>query len=385
MSSDVNGESPQSQAMVIVAPDSFKGSLSAREAAAAIARGWRAVRPDDRIVEIPQSDGGEGTLDTIEAIVPGSIRHRVDRVSGPDGRLVSGEWLQLPGGAAVVELAQTSGLPLMVELAPLTATSRGMGEVIAAALEFGATSLIVGLGGSASTDAGMGALRALGLDLRDAGGRPLAEGGEALNSLASVNVEELLTPPEGGVILLTDVNAPLLGAEGAAAVFGPQKGANDRDIDSLEKGLTRAAEFLGGVPAQPGAGAAGGAAYGLVTLWGATVVSGSDYMRTLSGLDGLIGDADYVITGEGRFDAQSLTGKVVGRLLDASGRTAAHAIVIAGQVEVTTDRATTYSLSEYAGSVARSVAEPASWLAALSARAAADVNTTRSASLETAG
>ncbi|MBU1588354.1 MAG: glycerate kinase, partial [Actinobacteria bacterium] len=152
---------------VVIAPDSFKGSLSAREVAEAIAAGWRAVRPDDELVLVPQADGGEGTLDAVEASVPGAVRCSAGSVTGPDGRPTPGEWLQLPDGTAVVELAQPSGLPLMRELDALGATTRGLGQVIRAALEAGATSLVIGLGGSASTDAAAGALAELGLVLLD--------------------------------------------------------------------------------------------------------------------------------------------------------------------------------------------------------------------------
>lgn len=215
---------------MVIAPDSFKGSLGASEVGAAIARGWLSIRPDDQITILPQADGGEGTLDAIASAVPDAVRHDVGPVTGPDGRPTPGAWLELPGRVGVVELAQCSGLPLMKPLDPLAATTRGLGEVIRHALDHGVESLIVGLGGSASTDGGAGALAALDLRLLDADGSYLTDGGAALATLARVESTEMSVPPPGGVTLLADVTAPLLGPTGAAAVFGPQKGADTADV-----------------------------------------------------------------------------------------------------------------------------------------------------------
>ena len=326
---------------ILIAPDSFKGSLAAREAAEAMAAGWRTERPGDRITLIPQADGGEGTLDAIEAAVDGAVRHRVPAVTGPDGRPVDASWLALPGSIAVVELAQSSGLPLMHTLDPLGATTRGLGEVIAAALDAGAQSLLIGLGGSASTDGGAGALDAL-------RGR---------------------RPPAGGVTLLTDVTSPLLGASGAAAVFGPQKGATPEQVAQLEARLTALAAELGGDPGAAGAGAAGGTAYGFATAWGATIASGADHLAQLTGLDTALATSDVLITGEGRFDEQSLGGKVVGRLLaKAVGTT----IVIAGQLAIAPP-GTGFGLSALAGSAEAALAEPERWLRVAAAAAAREI------------
>ena len=315
---------------IVIAPDSFKGTLTARRASAAMARGWRSARGEDSVIELPQADGGEGTLDAIETAITGCIRHRVDGVTGPDRRPVEATWLELPDGTAVVELAESSGLPLMRELDPLGATTRGLGEMLVAALDAGATSLLIALGGSASTDAGIGALEALGTR----------------------------SPPPGGVTLLTDVTAPLLGPNGAAAVFGPQKGASADQVHELEARLARVAGLLGGEPEHPGAGAAGGTAYGLAAVWGASIASGADYVAALTGLDHALAGADVVITGEGRFDAQSMTGKVVGRVLAA----AAHrSVVIAGSLAHPPPDAG-YSLSELAGSRDAALTQPEFWI-----------------------
>ena len=359
---------------IVIAPDSFKGSLSAREVADAIAAGWRSVSPGDSLTLIPQADGGEGTIDAIEAAVAGSVRRSAGPVTGPDGRPVAGQWLQLPSGAAVVELAQASGLPLMQTPDALGATTRGLGQVIRAALDAGATSLVIGLGGSASTDGGAGALAALGLGLSDDTGSPLADGGAALAHLGSVDRADLVPPPAGGVVLLTDVTAPLLGHAGAAAVFGPQKGATEADVDLLDGALANLARLLGGDIAQPGSGAAGGAAFGFASVWGATVESGADYLAVLSGLGSAIDGADVLILGEGRFDEQSLGGKVVGQLLQRAEERGVRAAIIAGQVTTTAvlrgQPVWTTALVDLAGSVDDALADPAHWLRDAGAAAA---------------
>jgi glycerate kinase len=360
---------------VLIAPDSFKGSLAAAEAAAAIARGWRSLRPGDRLSILPQADGGEGTLDAIAAAVPDAVVHDAGLVTGPDGRPTPGTWLEVPGGIrasgrvgsiGVVELAQSSGLPLMTEPDPLGATTRGLGEVIRRALDHGIDSLVIGLGGSASTDGGAGALSALGLDLLGASGSPLADGGGALAALDRIGTGRLLPPPPGGVAVLADVTAPLLGPDGAAAVFGPQKGADPGGIRALEAGLSRFATLLGGRPDTAGAGAAGGAAYGFATAWAARIESGARFVQELTGLRAAIRSADVVLGGEGRFDATSKAGKVVGELLDLAAEHGVRAGVVAGQVATGPDAASsdawTCSLSELAGTSVAAVADPVRYL-----------------------
>lgn len=351
----------------MIAPDSFKGSLSARAVAAAIADGWRQVRPDDELVLLPLADGGEGTLDAVESAVAGSRRRPVGSVTGPDGRDVPGEWLELPDGTAVLELAQASGLPLMTEPDALGATSRGLGEVARAALAAGVRRMVIGLGGSASTDAGIGALAALGLLATDEQGEPVRDGGGWLREIVAIDHTRLLPPPPDGVMLLTDVTAPLTGPDGAAAVFGPQKGATPDQVAALDAGLGHVARILGGDPEAPGAGAAGGTAYGLATAWGARIRPGADYLLDLGGVHDAIGRADLVITGEGSFDEQSLGGKLVGQVLGLAGpsRTA----VIAGRVSARTE-AWTASLTDLAGSTESAIAETARWARAAGVSAA---------------
>lgn len=356
---------------VVVAPDSFKGTLSARAVADAIAAGWREIRPDDDLVLMPQADGGEGTLDAIEAVA-GGIRHRVGDVTGPDGRPTPGEWLELPGGVAVVELAQTSGLPLMRRPDPIRATTRGLGELIRVALDAGATSLIVGLGGSASTDGGAGALAALGLALLDEQDELVADGGRALLDILAIDRSDLMPAPPGGVTLLTDVTAPLLGLTGAAAVFGPQKGASPDEILELDAALAHFARLLGGDPNQPGAGAAGGTGFGLATAWGARIVPGARYVAELSGLAERIPTADLVLTSEGTFDEQSFGGKVVGSVLDLAAHKSVRAGVIAAQLALD-PKVWAVSLTDLAGSTEAAIKDPAVWLRAAAAKAAREL------------
>jgi glycerate kinase len=357
---------------VVIAPDSFKGSMSAYEVADALAEGWTSVRPHDPLVLLPQADGGEGTLDALERAVPGATRRSAGLVTGPDGSEVAGEWLELPGRVAVVELAQCSGLPLMRVADPTGATTRGLGEVIRVSLDAGAYSLVIALGGSASTDGGAGALSALGLTLVDDAGNPLPDGGGALNRLHRSDARDLMPPPIGGVTLLTDVAAPLLGPTGAAAVFGPQKGATAAQVAELDAALARYAGLVGGNPRQPGAGAAGGTAFGFASLWGGRIESGAAYVARATGLPAALSGARLVLTGEGRFDAQSRDGKVVGHLIELAGTSGVRVAVIAGQTEA--DPAPwTLSLSELAGSVEASLANPRQWLVEAGRRAAREL------------
>jgi glycerate 2-kinase len=346
---------------VLIAPDSFKGTLGAAAAAAALAEGWLSVRPEDQVTRLPLADGGEGTLEVLAATVSGARWHRA-KVTGPGGARVIASWLELPGGGdgtpsgspgrgqnsaaglptdrpapaqvgtAVVELARASGLPLLARPDPMGAQTTGLGELLGRALDAGVGRILVGLGGSASTDGGTGALAALGARFLDAAGNPLPPGGGALADLARADLSGLRAPPAGGVTCLTDVTAPLLGSGGAAAVFGPQKGADGPQIAQLEAGLARLAEVLGGDPAAPGAGAAGGTGYGLAAAWDAVLTPGAAELCRLAGLDQALAGADLVITGEGRFDETSLTGKTCGTVIAAAAAAGVPVAVVAGQV-----------------------------------------------------
>jgi glycerate kinase len=345
---------------VVLAPDSFKGSATAPEVARALADGWRQEHPDDELIELPLADGGEGTLDVLAAAHP-TAAWRPLRVGGPDGRPVDAGWLRLPDGTAVVELARAAGLPQLSTLDPLGATTHGVGELLrSAAAE--ATRIVVALGGSATTDGGTGALVALGARLLDARGRPLAPGGGALAQLSTVE-PVTVAPPEGGVTCLVDVTAPLLGPLGAAAQFGPQKGATPADVDVLERGLARLAAVLGGDPDQPGAGAAGGTAYGLVTAWSAVLAPGAATVAETAGLPKALATADLVVTGEGRFDEQSGRGKLVGHVIDAARAAGVRAAVVAGAVTTPPPPGvSSVELVALAGSADAALADARRWL-----------------------
>jgi glycerate 2-kinase len=346
---------------VVIAPDSFKGSIAATAAAAALAVGWRAARPADLVTCLPLADGGEGTLEVLAAGVAGA-RWRRARVTGPGGAPVTCDWLQLPGGAAGVELARASGLPLLARPDPMRAQTTGLGELLGFALDEGARRLLIGLGGSAATDGGTGALAALGARFLDRAGRPLPPGGGALARLAAIDTSGL-RPSPAAVTCLTDVTAPLLGPTGAATVFGPQKGATPGQVARLEAGLARLAGLLGGYPGAPGAGAAGGTGYGLTAGWGAVITPGGPELARLAGLDQAIAAADLVVTGEGRYDPTSVTGKVAGLVLAAAAAAGVPAAVVAGQLSGPPPAGVAVlTLATLAGGTRPALADPARWL-----------------------
>jgi len=353
--------------IVVFAPDSFKGTIGAADAAAALAEGWRRARPDDDIVLLPMADGGEGTLASFAAAVPGAERIAV-RVIGPDDVEVDSAWLRLPStpdapsGTAIVELGATSGIELLDELRPLTAHTYGLGQAITAALAAGVSRVVVGLGSSASTDGGTGMLRALGARFLDANGTEVPLGGAGLADVARVDLSALAPLPPGGVEALTDVTNPLLGRLGAAAVFGPQKGAGPSQVAELDSALANLAALLAADPSTPGAGAAGGTGFGLLA-WGATLEPGAGAVARLIGLPGAAAAASVVVTGEGSFDGQSAAGKVPSHVASLAGD--ARVALVAGRITpdaVTTAFAASVSLTDLAGSAERAMAEPARWL-----------------------
>jgi len=355
---------------VVVAPDSFKGSIGAAEAARALAVGWRTARPDDELIEVPLADGGEGTLAVLAATDPGSRWHQVV-VSGPGDALVRAGWLELTGRVGVVELAAAAGLPLLGQLTPLDAHSYGVGELIRHALDSGVLTVMITLGGSACTDGGSGLLAALGARFLDERGHPLRLGGGALSRLAAIDLASLRKPPPAGARCLTDVRAPLLGPGGAAAVYGPQKGASQDDIAILEAGLARLAQLLGGTPSQPGAGAAGGCGYGLAAAWGAHLLPGAEWVANAAGLPKALSGADLVITGEGRYDETSLRGKVVGTVQSIATRVGVPVAVVAGSVAGALPASRMVALTELADSPEAAMTDPARWLAEAGRRLAA--------------
>lgn len=298
---------------IVIASDKFKGSATGPEVAAALADGIRDVIPDAVVDAVPVADGGEGTIDA--ALAAGFSPVDVT-VSGPTGEPVQARFA-VRGEEAIVEMAAASGLDVLPggEKAALTATSRGTGELIAAALDRGCRTIVLGVGGSACTDGGAGMLQALGASLHTEAGEA-TPGGAALAGLVSVDLSGLDPRlPETAVVLASDVDNPLLGERGAAAVFAPQKGASDDDVVLLEQGLARFAELLEHAPGitpsvdAEGAGAAGGVGYAALAVLGARRERGVDVVLRLTGLAERIAGADLVITGEGSLDAQSLGGK----------------------------------------------------------------------------
>jgi glycerate kinase len=360
---------------VVIAPDSFTGTASAIEVARALADGWASVHPDDIVRLLPMADGGEGTLEAFEMAVPGTRRMPVT-VQGPDGRpdhrTVDGWWLLLPDGTGVVELANTNGITLLHPLSPLDAHTLGFGQAIASALDHGVRRLLLALGGSGSTDGGVGALAVLGGSFRDAADRPVRLGNRGLGTLAKVDLSGLRPVPIEGAVILSDVNNPLLGADGAASVFGPQKGANAAQVLGLESNLRRLARLVPIDPETPGAGAAGGTGFGLLA-WGATIQTGAAVIGEALGLPAAVARGSVVVTGEGRFDAQSAAGKAPSYVASLALGSGAPAMLVAGLIEADpVGFAASLSLTDLAGSAQAAMADPLRWLALAGARLAAE-------------
>ncbi|WP_394559070.1 glycerate kinase [Aquipseudomonas alcaligenes] len=313
---------------IVIAPDSFKESLSAPDVAAAIARGWHQVYPEAEVLLRPMADGGEGTVDAVLAATGGERRECL--VRGPLGDPVPAHWGWLGEGTAVLEMAAASGLhwvPRERRDATLT-SSFGTGELIRAALDAGATRIILGLGGSATNDGGAGLLQALGVRFLDADDAELPPGGATLARLARVDVSGL-DPRllQARVEIAADVDNPLCGPRGASHVFGPQKGANPQQVELLDAALGHYARVIAATlgddhSRQPGVGAAGGLGFAAKAFLHAGFRPGIELVAELSGLAAAVQGADLVITGEGRLDSQSLHGKTpvgVARVAKAAG------------------------------------------------------------------
>jgi glycerate kinase len=360
---------------IVIAPDSFKGSLDADGAARAIAAGLRRVVPGADLVLRPVSDGGEGTV--AAALRAGSAVRTV-QVSGPDGRPVRAEFA-VDGGTAVIELATAAGIGLLERPAPLTATTRGVGELISAALDAGVTRIVLGIGGSATTDGGAGMLQALGIRLLDGDGHEVAPGGAALARLDRIDAHGLDDRIAGvEVVVASDVDNPLTGPQGAAAVFGPQKGATPDDVVALDAALTHYAAVLArdvgpDVTVLRGAGGAGGTAAGAVAALGARIVSGAALVCELIGLDEALSGADLAVTGEGSLDEQTLHGKAPAEVAARAARAGVPCLGLAGRVLLDAARLSAagftgaHALTEVEPDGARCLAEPAAVLADLAA------------------
>lgn len=355
---------------VVIAPDKFKGTLPAKEVADAIAAGLRRVKPDAETLECPIADGGDGT---VAAAVAAGFEYVPAEATGPTGERVRTGYAR-QDGTAVVELAAVSGLSMMREPAPLTANTLGVGELIAKALDDGCTKIVLGLGGSSSTDGGAGLVRGLGARLLDARGDEIPLGGKALLDLASVDLSNLR---RAEIVVASDVDNPLLGDRGAAAVYGPQKGASPEDVALLDGALKHFADIVGtDMVDAPGAGAAGGTGFAALALLGATFRSGIDLVMEMTGLAGKLPGADLVITGEGSFDEQTLYGKgPAGVAQQAHG---IPVVAMAGRVTLNQETlrqhgfAAGYGLTDIESDVDRCMTETAALLEQLAMKVAED-------------
>ena len=383
---------------IVIAMDKFAGTLTAPEAVQAVTAGWLRTSPDDTVTGVPMSDGGPGFLDSLADAFQGRRRfgEQLATVTGPLGTEVTGRYLiELSGGpagegevaghpTAYIEVAEACGLHLVPaeQRDAKAATTYGVGELIAAALDDGAKRLVIGLGGTCTTDGGAGLLAALGAEPAEV----LRAGGGALKSLHSLDLTEPRRRLAGiEIVIASDVDNPLLGLRGAAAVFGPQKGATDDDVQRLDAALTHFAELAGAIGQEPGAlrrtldapgaGAGGGLGYGLMLLGGRRV-PGIGTVIAETGLAGLIAEADLVITGEGRFDHSSLGGKVPTGVAEAALASGRPCLVLAGLVEVgkrelaAAGFAAAYEVAEQAGSAQEAMAHAEFHLTALAERVA---------------
>lgn len=325
---------------ILVAPQEFKGSLTAQEAAAAIARGISAALPDTEVVSLPLADGGPGTVDVLVRATGGDFRE--SPAHDPLGRPLKARWGILGDGhTAVIEMAATSGLVLLneEERDPTRTTTVGTGELLLAALDARFRRIIVGMGGSATNDGGAGLAQALGVRLFDVNGRDLSPGGAALAGLHRIDVSGLdARVSETEVIAATDVQNPLCGADGASLVYGPQKGASGTVAHRLDAALAHYAEVIErelglSIVDVPGAGAAGGLGAGLIAFCGASVEKGFDVIAEAVDLHAAIERADVVITGEGRLDRQSTFGKTTSGVSRLARAARTPVIALAGEID----------------------------------------------------
>jgi glycerate 2-kinase len=323
---------------VVLAPDKFKGCLGAAEVAVSLRSGLLAARPDLEVVCRPIADGGEGTVD---AVVSAGFSRVPERVQGPTGESVLASYARRDG-VAVVEMAEASGLARLPggRRAALTASTYGTGQLIRAACRSGCNEVIIGLGGSATTDGGTGLLRALGVRFLDGGGLEIAEGGAELIHLFRIDASGLDEALNNiSFTVASDVAVPLCGATGAAAMFGPQKGATPDDVVVLEAGLRRLADVMAdhlGVDhsTRPGAGAAGGTGFALMSMLGASIRPGVDVVLDAVGFDDVVAGAQLVVTGEGAVDEQTLQGKAPMGVLHRARAAGAEVALVGGRIDV---------------------------------------------------
>ncbi|MET9551811.1 glycerate kinase [Streptomyces sp. NPDC006645] len=372
-------------AHVLVAADKFKGSLTAVQVAERVTAGLRQVAPDVTVEALPVADGGDGT---VAAAVAAGFERREVRVTGPLGDELTAAYA-LRDGTAVVEMAEASGLQHLPRgvFAPLTAGTFGSGELLRAALDAGARTIVFGVGGSASTDGGAGMLAALGGRFLDADGQPVAPGGGGLRDLATVDLSGLDPRiAETDIVLASDVDNPLTGPKGAPAVYGPQKGASAEDVDTLDAALAHYARVLektiGATAAEaalsPGAGAAGGIGYGALVGLAASFRPGIEVMLDVLGFGPALSRATLVITGEGSLDEQTLHGKAPAGVAAAARARDIEVIAVCGRLALRPEalgRAgirRAYALTDLEPDPARCMAEAGPLLERMSAGIARD-------------
>lgn len=374
----MNHDDQERARVVVFAPDSFKGTVPAAEAARLLAEGWMTVEPTVRAVQRPMADGGEGTLDAFAAATEGARRMPV-RVDAPRGGrapgAVAADWLLLPPsvdaprGTGVVELASTAGIGLLGDdLDPWGADTRGFGQAVVAALDHGVSRLLLAIGSSASTDGGRGLLEALGARFDGGSGE---RGARGLDGLRAVDLAGLSPLPSHGVVVLTDVTNPLTGPLGAATVFGPQKGLGEDDVPLVDAALERYAALFALDATLPGAGAAGGTGFALAA-WGARLVPGAAEVAAVIGLPSALAQADLVVTGEGAFDAQSAAGKVPAYVAALAGAAGVASVLVCGRIDggAVESFAHALSLTDLAGGSGAAMADARRWLRAAGAEMA---------------
>ncbi|MEU5025673.1 glycerate kinase [Streptomyces milbemycinicus] len=384
-----DGIRPGAPRRVLIAADKFKGSLTAVEVAEHVTAGLRRGAPGGAgavsVEALPVADGGDGTVD---AAVAAGFERRTARVTGPLGEPVTAAYA-LRGEVAVVEMAEASGLRHLPQgvFAPLTATTYGSGELLRAALDAGARTIVFGVGGSATTDGGAGMLAALGARLLDAAGEPVEHGGGPLRGLATADLSGLdprLADTE--IVLASDVDNPLTGPKGAAAVYGPQKGATEADVAALDAALAHYAEILGRAVGSraaecaqaPGAGAAGGIGYGALVALGAAFRPGIEVMLDVLGFAPALARADLVITGEGSLDEQTLHGKAPAGVAAAARARGVEVVAVCGRLALPPEAladagiSRAYPLTALEPDPARCIAEAGPLLERAAERLAAD-------------
>lgn len=325
---------------IVIASDSYKGSLDSLQVNEAMRKGILRVFEDAEIICIPIADGGEGTVDAVMTCCGGSYCYEM--VTGPDGREVIARYGILPDKSAVIEMAAASGLPLVQDVTPdtvMNSTTYGTGQLIASALDKGCRKIYIGIGGSATNDGGIGMLQALGVSFLDADNREVGFGGKYLDKIARIDISNLDSRiRETELVVMSDVTNPLCGENGAAVVYGPQKGATEEEIAILDKGLAQFAELichmnLPDIRNLPGAGAAGGLGGGLVSFLGAEIRPGIKAILEIADFEKSVQWADLILSGEGRIDGQSANGKVVSGIAEIAGKYNVPVIAICGSVE----------------------------------------------------